>query len=85
MGIEKDVRNPRRGGEDIRKLLLEREAKWMFTLGTHMPLGVNIRQDLRYQFKLCSIVSLSYLTCVYITGLLGSLYVHLLSLVQDCI
>lgn len=54
-GLEKIVREHRgcvceggggRRGE-MKRLLLEREAKWMFTLGTCFPAGLNIRQDLR--------------------------------------
>lgn len=48
MAIERVTPNHR--GGDIRKKLLIREAFWIFTLGTRVPQGLNIRQDLRYQY-----------------------------------
>lgn len=46
--IEK-VKVGHRGG-DTKKLLLVREAFWIFHLHTRHPWGLNYRQDLRYQY-----------------------------------
>lgn len=47
-GIKKVVCNIR--GGDLRKKLLFREAFWIFKLATRMPEGLNVRQDLLYNF-----------------------------------
>lgn len=48
MAIERVTPNHR--GGDLKKKLLIREAFWIFTLGTRVPQGLNIQQDLRYQY-----------------------------------
>lgn len=35
---------------DIKRKLLSREAFWIFTLGTCVPTGLNVRQDILYQY-----------------------------------
>lgn len=47
LGIER-VSCHSRGG-NMKQRLLKRKAFWMLTLGTRVPVGLNIRQDLRYQ------------------------------------
>lgn len=46
--IEKVILNHR--GGDLKKKLLIREAFWIFSLNTRIPQGLNIRQDLWYQY-----------------------------------
>ena len=45
IGIEK-VETPRRGG-DLDKILLQREAEWIYRLGSLVPHGLNTEFDLR--------------------------------------
>lgn len=47
-GIEK-VHMPKRGGDIIKKLY-SREAYWILTLNSRSPLGLNVRQDILYQY-----------------------------------